>query len=214
MKIKNILSAIIVAAAFIFAGQSAQAGSPLRFGVKGGLTVNSLKFNSDLLGSENSCGWTAGVMTKFNVPVIGLGFDASLMYTHRAFGNTDISIPMDDGTVIKGENLTANYIEIPVNLRWDISIPAVGKIITPFITTGPDFSFLTSKKNVDNIWKEQSFDVAWNFGFGVLLVDHLQLHASYGIGLKNSASGADSLYNNNIINGKNRFWTVTAAYLF
>lgn len=213
MKIKNILSAIIVAIAFIAAGQSAQAGSPLRFGVKGGLTVNSLKFNNDLVGSENRCGWTAGVMTKFNVPLIGIGFDASLMYTHRSFGNTDITTN-DATNVVEGKNLTANYIEIPINFRWDINLPAVGKIITPFITTGPDFSFLTSKKKVDNIWKEQSFDLAWNFGFGVLLVDHLQLHASYGLGLKNSASGDESLFGNNVLHGKNRFWTVTAAYIF
>lgn len=211
MKIKRILAAILVAVTFMVAGQQAQAGSPVRFGVKGGLTVNSLKFNSDLVGKDNKSGWTAGVMTKFNVPVIGIGFDASLMYTHREFGNTEVATIDDAGNLVGGDNISANYIEIPVNLRWDINIPAASKFITPFITTGPDFSFLTSERHIDNLWKEKKFDMAWNIGFGVVLVDHLQLHASYGIGLTKST---ESLYGDNILHGKNRFWTVTAAYLF
>jgi len=55
--------------------------------------------------------------------------------------------------------------------------------------------------------------VAWNFGFGVQLVKKVQLAASYGIGLTKSASGEDSLYVSGL-SSKNRFWTVTAAYMF
>lgn len=101
-----------------------------------------------------------------------------------------------------------NYIEIPVNFRYDIGLPGIGKVITPFLTTGPDFSFLVSKRHYD-FWNQKKCDVAWNFGFGLIFVDHLQLHASYGLGLTNSGSGI-----NDSLHGKSRFWNVTAAWLF
>ena len=43
------------------------ANSQLRFGVKGGLNLNSLHFNdaATTFGDENKCGYTLGVMTEF-----------------------------------------------------------------------------------------------------------------------------------------------------
>lgn len=214
MRIKTILASLLVIMAAAFTSQNAQAAG-LRFGIKAGVTVNELKFNEDIFASANRCGFTAGLMTKFTIPVINLGFDASLMLTHRSAQVQEYVI--DTNNNISGYdqyNLTSNYIEIPINLRYDLSLPAVGHIITPFLTTGPDFSFLLSKENAVNAWQKKKFDVAWNFGFGVLLVNRLQLHASYGIGLKNAASNGESLYDAKLGDAKNRFWTVTAAYLF
>ncbi|MDE5633529.1 MAG: hypothetical protein K2I51_02545, partial [Muribaculaceae bacterium] len=68
-------------------------------------------------------------------------------------------------------------------------------------------------QNVNNAWNQMKFDVAWNFVFGVQIVKKVQLAASYGIGLTKSASGEDALYGSGL-NSKNRFWTVTAAYMF
>ncbi len=117
---------------------------------------------------------------------------------------------MDDATL----NVSRDYIEIPVNFRYNLGLPVIGKFVTPFLTTGPDFSFLISNQNVKNAWNNKKFDVAWNFGFGVKIVDKVELAASYGLGLKDSASGDSSLYGANPVDGKNRFWTVTAAWLF
>lgn len=54
------------------------ANSQLRFGVKGGLNLNSLHFNdaATTFGDENKCGYTLGVMTEFQIPLIGLCFDS------------------------------------------------------------------------------------------------------------------------------------------
>lgn len=199
-KIKSLALAAVAALAFIGAGtQTAQAGSPLRFGVKAGATVNSLKFNNDLLSSSNRCGFTGGLNLQFSAPIIGVGVDASLMYTRR---EAQVKV------MNEASNVHSDYIEIPVLFRWNIGLPGVGKIVTPYLATGPDFSFLMSKKNAENALANKTFDFAWDFGLGLRLVDHLELGAFYGLGISNAASGDQSLH------GKNRFWTVTAAWLF
>lgn len=211
---KIVLAAAAALGLFAGASQSAQAGSPVRFGVKAGMTLNEMKFNERAFSSTNRSGFTGGLMMQFVAPVINVGFDASVMYTHRSS-----RIYSDAEGQVGGEELTAvnvgrDYIEIPINFRYNIGLPVIGKFVTPFLTTGPDFSFLISNKNVKNAWNNKSFDFAWNFGFGLRLVDRVELAASYGLGVSNSASGDSALYGKNPVDGKNRFWTVTAAVLF
>ncbi len=215
MKIKRILSAMLLAVSFMAVSFNANAAGPLKFGIKGGVTVNDLKFNEDIFKTDNRCGFTVGLMTKFTAPIINIGFDASVMYTHRVSKVDGFTTLTPDGQqeVFDG-SIKSDYIEIPINFRWDIGLPVIGKFVSPFLTTGPDFSFLVSKQNVDNAWKKHTFDFAWNFGFGLMFVNKVQLHASYGLGLNNAASADSALYGNNLGDGKNRFWTVTAAYLF
>jgi hypothetical protein len=130
------------------------------------------------------------------------------MYTHRTTSIATDATEVDDVTVGN------DYIEVPINLRYNFSLPFLGSYVSPFLTTGPDFSFLMSNENVKDAWNNKKVDFAWNFGIGLKLVDKIEIAASYGLGLKNSASGDSALYGNNIADGKNRFWTVTAAWLF
>lgn len=216
MKIKKILSAMLLVVAFVATSFNANAAGPLKFGIKGGVTVNDFKFNEDIFKADNRCGYTVGLMTKFTAPIINIGFDASVMFTHRVAKVDGVTVLGMDGVqyeVFDG-SIKSDYIEIPINFRWDIGLPVIGKFVTPFLTTGPDFSFLVSKQNVSNAWKKHTFDFAWNFGFGLMFVNKVQLHASYGLGLNNAASSDSALYGKNLGDGKNRFWSVTAAYLF
>ena len=202
------LAAAVVGVLVMFSGaQDVKAGSPVRFGVKAGMTVNKMKFNEDAFSTANRNGYTAGATMQFVAPIINVGFDASLMFTHRS-NNVAFEGSSSDVSVNR------NYIEIPINFRYNIGLPVVGKVFTPFLTTGPDFSFLVSKKNVKNAWNNKTVDVAWNFGLGVKLFDKVEVAASYGLGIKSSASGDAALYGNNPVSSKNRFWTITAAYLF
>lgn len=215
MKIKNILSAILLAATFVAASFNAKAAGPLKFGIKAGVTVNDLKFNEDVFNAENRCGYTVGVMTKFTAPIINIGFDASVLFTHRVSKVDGVTVlDLNGESEPFSGSLKSDYIEIPINFRWDIGLPVLGKFVTPFLTTGPDFSFLVSKQNANNAWNNHTFDFAWNFGFGLMFVNKVQLHASYGLGLNNAASADSALYGKNLGDGKNRFWSVTAAYLF
>ena len=209
-KIKAALvSAIMLCAALVAGVQSASAGGPLRFGVKAGVNVNEMKFNESAFDASNRSGFTGGVTLQFVAPILNIGVDASVMYTHR---QNRIYFTEDGET----EGITSNsdYIEIPVNFRWNISVPLISKVVTPYLFTGPDFSFLMSNKNVKNAWNNLTFDLGWNFGLGLRFVDHLEIGASYGLGITNSASADNALYGKNLADGKNRFWTITAAWLF
>lgn len=206
-----VASALCGIALLVGASQEASAAGPLRFGVKAGVAVNSLKLSESTFSADNRAGFTGGLTCQFVAPIINIGVDASVMYVRRA--SSDV-YTYEDGSVDKF-NLSNHYIDIPINFRYNLGLPGIGKIITPYIFTGPDFSFLLSKKNVKEVWNNRKFDVAWNFGLGVKLVNHVEIGASYGLGITKSGSiEGDALYGNNLLNGKNRCWTITAAYLF
>jgi len=191
---------------------SAGAQAQLRFGIKAGTAINKLSFDKSAFDSDNRAGFTGGVMVEFTVPVVNLGFDASVLYAQR-------SVKLYDNDGIAYDTDRRSYIDIPVNFKWKMSIPGVDKIIAPFITTGPDFSFLCSKQNFEDAWNSRKFDFAWNVGAGVQLLGKLQVAASYGFGLTNSTN---ALQGSNVVGdvknldfkGKNRSWTVTLAYMF
>ena len=175
------------------------------------MTVNSLHFNESVFDSDNRSGFTGGVMLQFIAPVVNLGFDASVMYVRRNLAATIEENGASDRIVSHRD-----YIEIPINLKYMIGLPAIGKIVSPFVTTGPSFAFLTSGTGINEAFKNKTFDVAWNFGFGLEIVQKVQVAASYGLGLSNSVVDrlSGGALNNIDIDGKTSCWTITAAYLF
>lgn len=184
------------------------ADAQFRFGVKAGLNLNNInvkdvKANLD---KDNGCGWTAGVMTEFQVPLIGLCFDLSLMYTRM---NADV-MGVNDSNEVFDVNNNKNFLQIPLNIKYKLNLPTVSHIVAPYIFTGPDFAFKLDKNTLDNL-KTKTCQVAWNVGLGVELVKHLQVGASYGFGINNIAKKYVNAEN---INLKNNYWTITAAYLF
>lgn len=200
-----------IAVALLVCAFVVPANAQFRFGVRAGAAINELHLNKDVLNASNRTGFTGGITCEFTVPVINLGFDASVLYARRSLEIAQNGTTSGNNNVEGIDVTVANrdYIDIPVNLKWKIGIPVIGKIITPFLTTGPDFSFLISKKNIDNAWRNKKFDTAWTVGAGVELLSHLQVAANYGFGLTKSASDDDAKYS-----AKNRCWTVTASYYF
>ena len=195
----------LFAIAIVLMSVSASAGG-LKWGVKAGVALNNIHFSEDILNdlgnSDNHAGFTGGLMMEFTVPVINLGFDASVMYVHRE--------AIETGT----EKLNRDYIEIPINLKYKIGLPIVGNVVTPYLFTGPSFAFKTGKSEIKDFVKSKKCDIAWNVGLGVELVKHLQVSASYGFGITKALDFVGKDVNAAGIEGKNRYWTVTAAYLF
>lgn len=199
MKIKHLIIVLLV-----LTGMAAPAQAQFKIGPRVGINVNDLHLNKSTFDPENRVGFTAGVMTEFTVPIIGLGFDASVMYVRR---NSQWSYGQD---VTK---IHQDYIDIPINLKWKIGLPVVSKIITPYLATGPAFSVLTSKKAFEDM-KNKNFVTSWNIGAGVTLLSHLQIGATYGFGLGKTAEWVGISNDTPKIEGKTRCWTITAAYLF
>ncbi len=203
MKSIKILLAVI---AVILGSYTAQAGGPIKFGPKVGLTVNKFHFNKDDLNSDNQTGWTAGVMLEATVPIIGIGADISAMYVRR---NSEF---MNANNISKNNR---DYIEIPLNLKYKFNLPIVSKFLVPYLGLGPSVSFLTSRRNIENAYRNKNVDWAFNFGIGVQLMSHLDINARYGLGLTKALSYIPgSEIADPKIEGKNRYWTISLAYLF
>lgn len=207
----NSIRKSIILALVIICG-SVVANAQFRFGLKAGLNLNSLHLSnlSDNLTKDNGCGFTGGVMAEFQVPVVGICFDASLMYTHMT-AKTDVIENDANGNVVD-DNISPskNFLEIPINLKYKIGIiPAV----QPYIFTGPSFAFKLGGD--ENVFKTRTFQTAWNIGVGVELLKHLQIGGSYGFGMNNILKNTGLINNtSNNIKLKNNYWTITAAYLF
>ena len=144
-------------------------------------------------------------MTEFRIPVVGIGADLSLMYVRR---NSQFMVQNE----ITDRN-NRDYIEIPLNLRYNFSLPVVNKVLVPYLAVGPSVSVLTSKKSYED-FKNKSVDWALNFGIGVQLINHIDINARYGLGLTKAINTFSDNNQNAGIEGKNRYWTVSVAYLF
>ena len=183
------------------------AAAQLKFGVKAGVnlsekpTTNVEELKSSLKGNT---GWFVGPTAKFIVPVIGLGVEANVLYSQ-----TNLEI--------EGQNVTAQNIDIPVNLRYELSLPVASKFIVPFIAIGPQFSWnigdsdvtlqsvrdlvnssenanidqiLNNIPNIDDplkVYRLKDSNISLNLGLGVILFKHLQVHANYNLSFKNTA---------------------------
>ena len=171
------------------------ANAGLRFGVKLGTNVNHLSANiKSNFDKNNRAGFTGGVMAEYMTPLLGLGFDLGLQYAY-------MNSPIQDNK---------NFLQIPLNLKYKISLPVVGSFLSPYIFTGPSFDFKLDKNTIDAM-KTKTFQAVWNVGLGLELVKHLQIGASYGFGMNKIAEmtlGAET------VNYHNSYWTITAAYLF
>ncbi len=196
---KRILLAVVAMIAI-----AGSANAQFKFGPRVGINVKSMHFNEKVLDSDNRSGWTAGLEGEFTIPVIGVGLDASFMYVRR-------TLEYSKGEAIATRH--SDYFEIPVNLKWKIGVPVIGKIVKPYIFTGPSFAFMTSKRAIGDAFKYKSVDTSWNFGLGLEFFSHLQVSAHYGFGLNNAI---ETVGNADVkpIDGKTHCWTVTAAWLF
>ena len=189
-----------------------------RFGIKAGGNLDNLKTGSfkdatqSITDKDNRTGWTAGIMTEFEVPVVGICADASLMYTRmeNSFNYNTTTAGVEETTKY---NAGRNFIEIPVNLKWKLNIPVVANVIKPYILTGPTFAFKLDKNPVNAVLKAKTCQVAWNLGVGVELFKHLQVTGQYGFGINKVADILTPIHTEEL-KVKNNYWTISAAYLF
>jgi hypothetical protein len=203
----NLIKRILLVAIAV-AAAATTASAQFRIGPRVGIDVNSLRFNESVFNSDNRVGFTGGIQAEFTVPVINLAFDASVMYTRRN-SESAVSATDEDGNIYKSRD----YISIPVNFKYKFGLPVVGKVLSPYIFTGPEFAFLASKRAAADAWNQKKVDVAWNVGLGLQLFTHLQIGASYGFGITKVAEKISPV-DGKSLDGKNKYWTVTAAWLF
>lgn len=190
---KKIIGVLMIA---VCIGMAIPAQAQINFGVKGGLSLSKASL-SDVPGNfkkDNFTGFFIGPMAEFNIPIVGLGVDASLLFAQRGI---KVSEAGDEITIKQ------NGIDIPVNLKYNIGL---GSLVGIYLAAGPDFYFDFEKKS--GIDKKKA-EVGINVGAGVKLLNHLQVGANYNIPLGDTADikGTEGSY-------KTKTWQVSVAYIF
>lgn len=190
---KKIIGVLMIA---VCIGMAIPAQAQINFGVKGGLNLSKASL-SDVPGNfkkDNFTGFFIGPMAELNIPIVGLGVDASLLFAQRGI---KVSEAGDEITIKQ------NGIDIPVNLKYNIGL---GSLVGIYLAAGPDFYFDFEKKT--GIDKKKA-EVGINVGAGVKLLNHLQVGANYNIPLGDTADikGTEGSY-------KTKTWQVSVAYIF
>lgn len=202
------LTRIALSAIVALSAVAPAAAKPFQIGPVVGVNLNSVNLNDvgANFKSDNRCGFAGGVMAKFTVPIINIGVDVSALYEHRI---SQMENP--NGTT---DNLKYDYLAVPIHVRYDIPMPVVSQIFFPTIFTGPNLGFRLGKSIV-NDFKANKYNIGWDFGVGITLVQHLQISAAYTLGMNKALSYTKVLHTEDAgIKGRTSGWTVTAAYLF
>lgn len=195
---KKIFGALMIA---VCIGMVMPAQAQIHFGVKGGLNLSKASFSNvgENFKKDNFTGFFIGPMAEFNIPIVGLGVDASLLFAQRGI---KVSEGNDEYTIKQ------NGIDIPVNLKYTIGLGSLAGI---YLAAGPDFYFdFAGNKTIEGMRTDKKkAEVGINVGAGLKLLNHLQVGANYNIPLGNTADieGTNASY-------KTKTWQVSVAYIF
>lgn len=185
------------------------ANAQLKFGVKAGTNlVDKPSGNLDsYTDAKGYTGFYAGAMAQFTLPIVGLGVEADVLYSQS-------------GSEIGGDKVKKQSIEIPIYLRYDLALPAVSKVIIPFVAVGPQFGFafgdLTEALDVNRYYEYNKSQLSFNVGAGLVLLSHIQAHVNYNIALGNTSEYmelTDGVWNV-MTKSKTNTWQISVAYLF
>ena len=168
------------------------------WGIKGGANISSLHFSDlpETFSKSNITGFHIGPTIELIAPVVGLGFDASILYSQT-------------GVEMGKQKIKNDYLDIPVNLKWKFGLPS----LKVYLAAGPYVGFRLGGAKVWEVISDQisskSFSAGLDFGAGVELFRHLQVGVNYQLGLTENYSMKKLN-----IGGKNRGWQLSAAILF
>lgn len=163
-----------------------------KWGLKAGMNVSNISTDAKS-NIDSYTGFQVGPITEFTVPLLGLGFDAALLYSQRGFKVAD-------------QTTRLSYMEVPVNLKYKFMVVPI--LLGAYATAGPYLSYRLSGSNAADSWKD--YQSGLNFGFGVDIVSKLQIGANYQLGLTKDYLDAA----NKKESAKNSTWTISAAYFF
>jgi len=196
----------------LLATMTVAANAQLKFGVKGGLNLTTMKFDNSVADKSNQAGFFIGPTVNFTLPIVGLGIDASALYDQRS-------------AKLENETMKQQSIQVPVNLRYGFGL---GNTASIYLFAGPQFGFnLGDKSNsVEAVnkqaagWTLRSSNLSANVGLGLMLLNHLQVSANYNIALGKTGDfevvEAVGTTTWNTVTGKTKAnaWQLSVAYFF
>ena len=203
---KKFFTLVVLLAAMTVAVQA-----QVKFGVKGGLNLTTMKFDKDVANKSNQTGFFIGPTLNVTLPIVGLGIDASALYDQR-------SAKIDGAE----ETLKQQSLQIPINLRYGFGL---GNTASFYIFAGPQFGFNIGDKTaniVDNVldWRMRDSNLSANVGIGLMLLNHLQVSANYNIAMGTTGEFdllkdvPDAAWKQVTGKTKANAWQLSVAYFF
>lgn len=190
------------------------ASAQIKFGLKGGVNVTDMSLNSSVFDASNRTGFFVGPTIKVQLPLVGLGIDASALYDQR---EAKIKV----GNTTTKETLRSQAINIPINLRYGWGLSSMANI---FLFAGPQFGFNVGDKDQkiteSSTWSVKNSNFSLNFGAGVTLLSHLQLTANYNVVCGKTSDvtiteGIEQLTNKEVRSrARSNAWQIALAYYF
>lgn len=188
------------------------ASAQIKFGLKGGVNVTDMSLNSSVFDASNRTGFFVGPTIKVQLPLVGLGIDASALYDQR---EAKIKV----GNTTTKETLRSQAINIPINLRYGWGLSSMANI---FLFAGPQFGYNVGDKDQkiteSSTWSVKNSNFSLNFGAGVTLLSHLQLTANYNVvcGKTSDATITEGLEQptNKEVRSRANAWQIALAYYF
>ena len=180
------------------------ANAQFRFGIRGGYNIATVKFNKDVLRSDNTDGFQVGPVFEFmfDGPV---GIETGIFYARKGF-------------FTENNNFTNDYLEVPVNLKLKLDLPAVSHYFAagPYVGFRVDGDKLRDIVNVNNVkgqLEAKSFAAGLNFTAGVELFSRIQVGLTYDWGLTDNYKTFD-INNVKEYSGKAHTWLISATLMF
>lgn len=203
---KKLSAVLMCMVAFLWA---APANAQFKWGLEGGVNLSkaSIKGDGGLFDASNRTGWFVGPKVQMTMPVIGLGIDASLLYSQKY-----MKLEADGES---SPNKSMPYVEIPINLRYNFGFSS---LVGVYLATGPQYNWYLGSRNLtfegESFGSLERSTFSWNVGAGVTLLSHLQLGVTYNIAMGETGKldGVDDALKE--FDVKNNTWQVRLAYLF
>lgn len=200
---RRFFSLVVLLSAMTMAVQA----QSVKFGVKGGLDIQNMKFDNSVFDTENKLGWFAGPTLQVSLPVGGLGIDIAGLYNQKKYE-------------VNGESIKQQSILVPLNARLSLGI---GNTAGVYVAAGPQFTFnvgdnefkWNDKNNVENTFQLKKSAFSVNLGAGIYFSDHLEIGFAYNIAVGSTADaswkgGVDAISDDT----KPKSWHISAAYYF
>jgi hypothetical protein len=192
-----------------------------QLGIKAGVNMaNEIKSFSqqgiaDGFSSKNLTGYQIGLTYQAMPKNSGLGCEIGAMLSQKGSAFSDSANIVD---VIKQGYKELNYVEVPFNLRYRLTLGFIGVYGTAGIYGGYALSGKTVNEITNNIQEEtfNSFmdhvDYGYNLGGGVELFKKIQFGATWSQGLKNTAKSNTGMPKPTT--AANRVFSINLVYLF
>ncbi len=204
------LTLVVVLAAFVGLLAMPAPASAIQFGLKGGANAANLTgddakdINTTL---KNKVGFVGGVFLNFPLGSV-LSIQLEGLYTMKGVTTT-----VTDVTTYTSK-LYANYIEIPLLLKFRIPTPG----ISPFVFAGAAVSFKLSEKLTqdgqdvpltESLFKNNDYGAI--FGGGLNIGGHFHMDIRYSMGLEKVISTVEG---ETPLDIKNGVWSATIGIGF